>query len=142
MFNAQSNVTGHLFRVHKDMTAEGVMLWVGFLNIEDDMIVASARLAIVNDRANGFDIALGTTDPSQGGLGYYVHIVPVTPFPGAEMRGYLKHRDRELDDAFEVSGAYGINADGTSRLDLTIRAIRKELARECEQSAAKPAMDR
>ncbi|OED09695.1 hypothetical protein A9Z05_31300 [Burkholderia sp. A2] len=122
MFNAKSNVTGHLFRIHKDMTADGVMLWVGFLNINDDMIAASARLLIVNDRPDGFDIALGTTDPSQGGLGYYAHIVPTSPFPGSELRGYLKHHDRKLDDVFEVSGAYGINADGTSRLDLTIKA--------------------
>ena len=139
MFNAKSNVTGHLFRVHKDMTADGVMLWVGFLNIDDDMIAASARLSIVNDRPDGFTIALGTTDPSQGGLGYYAHIVPTSPFPGSELRGYLKHHDQELDDAFVVSGDYGINADGTSRLDLTIKAVRKELAREREQSAAKPA---
>ncbi|WP_036013789.1 hypothetical protein, partial [Robbsia andropogonis] len=60
MFNAKSNVTGHLFRIHKDMTADGVMLWVGFLNINDDMIAASASLSIVNDRPDGFDIALGT----------------------------------------------------------------------------------
>lgn len=129
LFNSQSNVSGHLFKVSDDVLLEGNRLWVGCVHIDEaDMIVASARLRLKRDRLDvetldGFFLALGTTDPACGGLGYYAEIVPTSPFPGSEMRGYLKHYDQELDDVFEVRGVYATNADGTSRLDVSIARV-------------------
>lgn len=129
LFNAKSNVSGHLFRVSDDMLLEGNHLWVGGMNIDDkEIIVASAALRFKQDRLDretldGFWIALGTTDPACHGLGYYAEITPTSPFPGSEMRGHLKHYDRELDDVFEVRGVYATNADGTSRLDVSIERV-------------------
>ncbi|EIF32279.1 hypothetical protein BCh11DRAFT_07868 [Burkholderia sp. Ch1-1] len=136
LFNAKSNVSGHLLRVHKDVLFSGRHpLWIGCVNIDGiDMIAASASMQFKGDRPNGLLLALGTTDPLQGGLGYYADVVPTSPFPGSGMRGYLKHYDRELEDLFEVNCVYATNADGTSRLDVTIKAVGKELARECKQA--------
>ena len=107
------------------------------MTIDDkEIIVASAKPMFNGNSFKGFRVTLSATDWACHSLGYYAEIVPNRPFPGSGMSGYLKHYDHELDDVFYVRGTYAANADGASRLDVTIESVVEQLVREREQSQA------
>ncbi|BDC46155.1 hypothetical protein [Paraburkholderia terrae] len=104
---------------------------MGGINIDDrNIVVASAEprficqygenSVVTGTRFNGFGLALGTTEPGRNRFWYYAELSPIGPFPGSEMKGYLRHYEQELDDVFLVRGIFATTVDGTSRLDITI----------------------
>ncbi|MEX3605249.1 MAG: hypothetical protein VB142_00275 [Burkholderia sp.] len=139
LFNEKLKASGNLFRVSDDLLLGENKLWVGGIKLDDkELIVASAVPRFRQDRLDrysldGFLIALGTTDPACHGLGYYAEVSPAGPLPGGEMTGFLKHREQKLDDVFHVCATYATNADGTSRLDVTIESIIEQLERDREE---------
>ncbi|QPQ89163.1 hypothetical protein I6H08_38860 (plasmid) [Burkholderia gladioli] len=125
MFNEQSTGSGSLFKVSKDMLLGSSDLWVGSMQIDSHIVVASATAMFRDDqRFAGFRLTLGTTDPICRGLGYCTELRPVGPFPGSELRGYMAHVDSpDMDQVLQVSAVYATNSDGTSRLDVSIEPI-------------------
>ncbi|WP_235357656.1 hypothetical protein, partial [Burkholderia pseudomallei] len=85
-----------------------------------EVVVASASLVLRGDRHKGFRLVLGATDTRCHGLGYYADLLPLGPFPGEELVGYLRHEKCDLGTMFAVTGTYATNADGTSRLEVSI----------------------
>lgn len=136
LFKENSSALGSLFRISDDLLVGSNRLWVGCITIDSkDIVVVSARPryrqdGLLRHSLDGFWLALGTTDPHDDGLGYYTELVPVGPLPGADLVGYLKHREHHMDDIFPVRGVYATNTDGTSRLDVFVECVAEQPERE------------
>lgn len=136
LFHENLTASGNLFRVSDNLLIGNNKLWIGSIELDGKaIIVASAvpryRLDPLDQcTLEGFRLTLGTTDPGDKGLGYYAEVSPAGIFPGDEMTGFLKHSESRLDDILHVRVTYSTNADGTSRLDVSIDSIIEQLESE------------